>query len=111
MKGLRSLLTGIFIISLGILYHLYLRGANHENVNPNLDTLGVTIEPTPVKTAPAFIGTLRQYIHATGTTFPIREAQITARVNGTLTRLSVIEGQGVHSGDTLAIIDDELLDI
>ncbi len=60
----------------------------------------------PVRVATCRWGTLVHTLSTSGTVRANQEIEIRARVNGTLTKMSVVNGMPVRSGDTLAIIDD-----
>lgn len=59
----------------------------------------------PVAVAKVQQGNMGEYISALGTVTPVYTATITSRVAGTLEQIHYREGQMVHKGELLAVID------
>jgi multidrug efflux system membrane fusion protein len=59
----------------------------------------------PITTATATKGSIGVYINALGTVTPVYTASITTRVDGQINNVSYREGQMVHKGDILVLID------
>lgn len=59
----------------------------------------------PVSAASVTKGNMGEYIEALGTVTPVYTISVASRVVGTLTEVRYKEGQIVHKGDVLAIID------
>jgi len=63
--------------------------------------------PVPVAVEAAFTGSIASYYSATATLEADNEAEVLARVSGTVLSLAVEEGDYVHKGDVLLRIQDE----
>lgn len=61
--------------------------------------------PIPVSAATVTTGNMGEYIEALGTVTPVYTITVASRVVGTLTEVHYKEGQIVHKGDLLAVID------
>lgn len=61
--------------------------------------------PIPVGTAQVAKGNLGVYINALGTVTPVYTVTVASRVAGELVQVAYREGQIVHKGDLLAVID------
>ena len=61
--------------------------------------------PIPVSAATVAKGNMGEYIEALGTVTPVFTITVASRVVGTLTEVHYKEGQIVHKGDLLAVID------
>lgn len=61
--------------------------------------------PIPVSAATVTKGNMGEYIEALGTVTPVYTITVASRVVGTLTEVHYKEGQIVHKGDLLAVID------
>jgi multidrug efflux system membrane fusion protein len=59
----------------------------------------------PISTTTATKGSIGVYINALGTVTPVYTATITSRVDGQINSVNYREGQMVHKGDTLVLID------
>src|SRR5215471_9978718 len=65
----------------------------------------------PVSVAAATTGDMGEYITALGTVTALRTVVVHTRVDGELIRVNFKEGQLVHEGDLLAIIDQRPLQV
>jgi membrane fusion protein, multidrug efflux system len=61
--------------------------------------------PIPVSAVTVTKGNMGEYIEALGTVTPVYTITVASRVVGTLTQVLYKEGQIVHKGDLLAVID------
>jgi membrane fusion protein, multidrug efflux system len=61
--------------------------------------------PIPVSAAAVTKGNMGEYIEALGTVTPVYTVTVASRVVGALTEVHYKEGQIVHKGDLLAVID------
>jgi multidrug efflux system membrane fusion protein len=61
--------------------------------------------PIPVAVAKVTKGNIGEYVNALGTVTPVYTVTITSRVVGQLTEVLYKEGQIVHKGDLLAVVD------
>ncbi len=59
----------------------------------------------PVSAATVTKGNMGEYIEAIGTVTPVYTVTVTSRVTGTLVEIHYREGQMVHKGDLLGVID------
>lgn len=59
----------------------------------------------PISTTTATKGSIGVYINALGTVTPVYTATITSRVDGQINSVNYREGQMVHKGDVLVLID------
>ena len=61
--------------------------------------------PIPVSVTKVTKGNIGEYVNALGTVTPVYTVTVTSRVVGELTQVLYHEGQIVHKGDLLAVID------
>lgn len=109
MKKNRFLIISIVIIFIGFVVKYYLSQSG-EVVAGSVSNLSISdtlkLKPIYVKSSPAFIGELIQYISVSGTTEACQETQILSRVNASIKNFQIEDGTSVKKGDTLLIFDD-----
>lgn len=66
---------------------------------------GAANAPLPVVVTPAAKGDIHLYLNALGTITPSHIATVRTQINGQLQQITFQEGQFVHQGDLLAVID------
>jgi len=76
---------------------------NHRNSNAKKKA--PTPHAIPVDVASSLMGDIGVYVEALGTVTPVYTVNIVSRVQGQITEINYREGQFVHKGDSLLVID------
>jgi membrane fusion protein, multidrug efflux system len=99
----RALLIVLVIVALLIGFVLYLR-SKQPIAAPPRGRNGQN-GPVAVSVATALSGDIQVKIPALGTVTPLATVTVRTQITGTLQKISFVEGQIVHQGDSLAQID------
>lgn len=109
MKRFTRILIYTFILlaaAAGIAWRL---GENKEHIQANAEAAQVRNLAVPVTVVQAEMRNLSQELSQTGTLKPYRSATLIAETAGRLTQLSIENGSTVRAGQTVAVVDNELL--
>lgn len=99
----------LILVVLG--YSMLLPGCHRSDGADADQTPETAADPVSVDVVDATVTTLRPSIDLVGTivSLPERSYDIAARIEGLITRVAVVEGQSVHTGDTLVTLDERIL--
>lgn len=103
--GVRYLVLALVILAVGFGAWRIRSGRRQDAADAAQKQAAMTNRPTPVQVMAAQQRSMPIFLTALGNVTPYNTVALKARVTGELTRVDFIEGQQVHQGQTLMVID------
>lgn len=103
--GVRYLVLALVILAVGFGAWRIRSGRKQANADAAQKQAAMSNRPTPVQVMAVQQRTMPIFLTALGNVTPYNSVALKARVTGELTRVDFTEGQQVHQGQTLMVID------